>query len=166
MRKCTLAICLISVFVFGAREAYAFQCDCVGRPLEKDYRGSKHPTAHDEFKNSEAVFIGEVVDKKKVQTDLVYRGSGDYEYEISLKVKSAWKKNLGELVAIRETGSCLIGFEKGEEYLVYASIHNNRLLTLYCSRTRRLAKAIRDLKEFEENGEKPITKIGTIPPKL
>jgi hypothetical protein len=48
---------------------------------------------------------------------------------------------------------------------VYAFADNNRLRIDYCSRTRLLARAATDLKEFEEKGEKPLTIIGSPPKK-
>jgi hypothetical protein len=54
-----------------------------------------------------------------------------------------------------EGRDCIVGFKEGEEYLVYAFLNKDVLWEGYCSRTRKLANATEDLKEFEEKGEKP-----------
>src|SRR5687767_9897370 len=152
MRNSTLAICFISAFIFGVREAAA-QCDCVGSNRENDYRGSRYSTVYEEFENSEAVFVGEFVEMKKIERPPAFKSDFPYEYEIKLKVKKAWRKNLEEIVSLRYWAGCLIGFKEGEEYLVYAFVQEEGVLrTNYCSRTRLLSKAAGDLKEFEEKG--------------
>jgi hypothetical protein len=79
-----------------------------------------------------------------------------YEYEIRFRVKTAWKKRTEESITVRMEAGCLVPFTAGSEYLVYAFADNNRLRIDYCSRTRLLARAATDLKEFEEKGEKPL----------
>lgn len=154
MKKLTLAICFVSIFIFGAHRVYA-QCHCIGGNRENDYRGSRYSTAHEEFENSEAVFIGEFVGMKKIERPPAFKSDFPYEYEIRFKVKKAWKKNLEGVISLRYWAGCLIGFKEGEEYLVYAFVHEGLLRTNYCSRTRLLTKAASDLKEFEEKEEKP-----------
>jgi len=154
MRKLILAICFISAFIFGALEVNA-QCDCIGGNRENDYRGSGYATAYQEFEKSEAIFVGEFVEMKKIERPPAFKSDFPYEYEIKFKVKKAWKKNLEEFISLRYWAGCLIGFKEGEEYLVYAFVHEGLLRTNYCSRTRLLSKAAVDLKEFEERGEKP-----------
>lgn len=154
MRKLILAICFISAFIFGAHKVNA-QCDCIGGNRENDYRGSRYATAYQEFENSEAIFIGEFVEMKKIERPPAFKSDFPYEYEIKFKVKKAWKKNLEEIIFLRYWAGCLIGFKEGQEYLVYAFVHDGMLRTNYCSRTRLLSKAAVDLKEFEERGEKP-----------
>ena len=169
MRKLILPICFISAFIFGAPEANA-QCDCIGSNgknlggnRENDYRGSRYATAYEEFENSEAIFTGEFVEMTKIERPPAFKSDSPYEYEIKFKVKNAWKKNLEEIVSLRFWAGCLIGFQKGEEYLVYAFVHEGILRTNYCSRTRLLSKAADDLKEFGEKGEKPRDIIKRLP---
>jgi hypothetical protein len=131
------------------------QCDCVGASRENDYRGSRYASAFEEFENSEAVFIGEFVEMKKIPRPPTFNSDFPYEYEIRFKVKRVWKKNLEENISLRYWAGCLIGFEKGEEYIVYVFVHEGVLRTNYCSRTRLLTTAAGDLKEFEEKGQKP-----------
>jgi hypothetical protein len=164
MRKLFLAICVWSAFISGAHAVHA-QCDCSGGNREDDYRGSRYSTAYEEFENSEAVFIGEFVEMKKIERPPAFKSDSPYEYEIEFKVNKAWRKNLEDVVSLRFWAGCLIGFEKGKEYLVYAFVHEGVLRTNYCSRTRLLTKAAGDLKEFEEKGEKPREIIEAASPK-
>ena len=152
MRNLILVTCALTSFPFGAHDASA-QCYCLGGNLENEYRGSRYSTAYEEFKNSEIVFVGEFVDMKKIVRPPAFSTDFPYEYEIRFKVKKAWKKNLKEFISLRSWAGCLVGFKEGEEYLVYAFIHKRMLRTNYCSRTKLLAKAAVDLKEFDENGE-------------
>lgn len=46
----------------------------------------------------------------------------DYEYVLTYNVKRAWKREIEEVIDVREGGPCLLGFEKGHEVLVYACI--------------------------------------------
>jgi hypothetical protein len=154
MRKLILGISLVSAFIFGAHEANA-QCDCIGGSRENNYRGSKYSTPYEEFQNSEAVFIGECVEMKKIKRPPAFKSDFPYEYEIKFRVKKAWKKDLDELISLRYWAGCFIGFKEREEYLVYAFVHKGRLRTNYCSRTRLLSTATVDLKAFEESGQKP-----------
>lgn len=150
MRKTVFGVWLISLLIFAANRAHA-QCDCGGYPYEKNSsRSSPYLTAYEELENSEVVFIGEVIKRKK----LVIPEKHEYEYIITYKVKKAWKKQLAETIDVRE-GRCLPGFEKGEEVLVYAIFDDNKLFHPYCSRTRLLSKARGDLKEFEGRGLEP-----------
>ena len=153
LRRVILNICLINalVFVFGARQAYA-QCDCAGSTPANDYRGSRYPTAYDELKDAEVVFIGEVLQRSRVDLPPRHRDGYSYEYKITYKIKRAWKKEIDEIVKVREGGPCILGYKKGDEVLVYAFAGRSRLRMRFCSRTRLLAQAAVDLKEFEEKG--------------
>ena len=69
------------------------------------------------------------------------------------------KKDLGETVTLQTyRRSCGFFGKVGERYLIYAYklSDNSGLTTNGCTRTRYLANADEDLKEFEEKGEKPL----------
>jgi len=150
MRRIMIAGLFLGIFIRSVNPASA-QCDCIGSNRENDYRGSPYRTAYHEFEHSEIVFIGEVVDRKKVEIP----GSDDYEYEVTYRVKRAWKKEIEELTKVRIGGPCLLDFGKGETVLVYAFADKSQLRLQFCSRTRLLSKAAADLEEFNKVGVKP-----------
>ncbi len=151
MRKITLGIWFIIILIIGAREA---ACQCTCNPRSPGYR---YLTAHEALKTSDIVFTGEIVELKK--------GEAPDEYEVKFKIKSVWKKDVGESVLLRTYRvSCGFFGEKGEEYLVYAYVREGMLTTHGCTRTALLAKAAEDLKEFKEKGEKPVKVYETKPP--
>jgi hypothetical protein len=152
MKKLFLGICLIAIYIGLPSSAQA--CECAGGYL----------SAYAELKYSDSVFIGEVVELKKVNISPAYEGAVPYELEVKFKVKRAWKGVAGKSIILRtEAEGCIVGFAKGKKYLVYASIYKDRLRTSYCSRTKELSRADLDLKEFEE-GEKPAKIIETLLP--
>ena len=157
MKRIVVGLFLISAYVLGVDAAFA-QCACARPDI----------TVLEEFKESEAVFIGEIVSKDVVEKLAVPGGRQDvYDMEIKFEVKKAWRKNLQEQVSVRFlVYGCIKPFDKGTEYLVYAFNDDKGQLRTgcCCSRTRPLAKAAEDLKEFEELGEEPKQIITTRPP--
>jgi hypothetical protein len=157
MKRIIVGLFLASTCIIGVGEAYA-QCTCARPDL----------TAFEELKDSEAVFIGEVISKEIIEKAAGYGDRQDvYDMEIKFKVKKVWRKNLRELVTVRFlVYGCIKSFDKGSEYVVYAFNDNKGQLRTgcCCSRTRPLAKAAEDLKEFEERGEKPKQVITTPSP--
>ncbi len=152
MRKIVLGTWFIIIFIIGAREA-ACQCECA-----RWTPGFRHLTAHEALKTSDIVFTGEIVDVKK--------GKAPNEYEVKFKIRSLWKKDIGESVVLRTYDeSCGFSGKKGDTYLIYAYVYEDMLTTNACTRTTRLAKASADLKEFEEKGEKPVKVYKTKQPK-
>ena len=158
MRKIILGIGFICVFALGAREATC-QCKCPSA-----VPGSKHLSAYEALKTSDAVFVGEV---GEIVTVATFRGDGNdvpYEYEVKFKVKRAWKKSLTEIIAVRTyAGGCRLIFDKGKEYIVYAYTVGNMLRTAPCSRTRPSASAAEDLREFQNKGERPVEFVVALP---
>lgn len=141
------ALVFISVCIVGVDGALA-QCACA------------HPniTAFEEFKNSEAVFIGEVVGSDIVEKPAHKTRDDVYDMEIKFKVKKVWRKSLPEEVSVRFLVYCCIRkFEKGSEELVYAFKDDKGRLRMYCccTRSRPLVDAAEDVKEFKERGEEP-----------
>ncbi|MBI3405073.1 MAG: hypothetical protein HY046_06405 [Acidobacteria bacterium] len=166
----------LSIWVVGARETRA-QCDCGGYAFDR--RGyssdratkgcggirSRYETAYEELTNAEVVFTGRVIETRKV-TKLVYTYGDRDELEIRFQVIKVWKKGFEEFVSVRETvDSCLFPFEAGKEYLVYAVADGKVLRTWYCSRTRLVSEANKDLKEFRKKGVRPEEIARLSPPK-
>jgi hypothetical protein len=142
MRKLFLGVWVVIVIVFGFSKINA-QCDCAIVP------GSRHYTPHEALKTSDLVFIGEVT---KIQ-----KGSETDEEKITFEIKSVWKKDVGETFTLKTyRSSCGFFGKVGDKFLMYAYKRKDIFTTNGCTRTRSLAKATKDLKEFEEKGEKPI----------
>ena len=155
MKKIFSILCFVFALSFTANFVNA-QCDCGGYPYEQgNSRNSRYKTAYEELQNSAAVFVGKIIEVKKVKITSAYKGDFDYNYEIKFEVETSWKKNTPKEVLLTEGSSCILGFKEGEKYLVYASLYKKVLWASYCSRTRKFIYADEDLKEFEEKGEKP-----------
>jgi len=156
---------LFSILCFGFAVACSSvivdaQCRCAGLRYEEDNsRRSRYETAYEEFQNSASVFVGKVVEVKKVKAKPVSKSDTDY-YKVKFEVRKSWKKNTPKEIIIAQGGGCILSFKKGEEYLVYASLSDGILWTAFCSRTRELVYADEDLKEFKEKGEKPQDLLG------
>jgi len=131
------------------------QCRCAGlRYEEGNSRRSRYKTAYEEFQNSTSVFVGKVIEAKKVKVKPSIKGDSDY-YKVKFEVQKSWKQNTPKEIVVAQSGGCILSFKEGEEYLVYASLSNGILWTAFCSRTREFIYADEDLREFEEKGEKP-----------
>ena len=155
MKKLFPILCFVFAFAYSNAIVKA-QCDCGGYRYEKDNsRGSLYKTAFEELQNSTSVFVGKVIEVKKVKIKPAYKGDFDYNYEVKFEVEKSWKKDTPKEIVVTEGSGCILGFKEGEEYLVYASLSKGILWETYCSRTRKLFYAEEDLKEFEEKGAKP-----------
>lgn len=146
MSKLIPSVLFIGLCCFGAKATLA-QCACPAK-----YRDI---TAHDEFKSADAVFIGRVIEITKTARD---KDDGSYVEAVRFEVSKAWKQDLERFVVIRnKIRGCLNGFDKNEEWLVYAYEKEDGTLGTYCccSRTRPLSKASEDLTELETKGEPP-----------
>jgi hypothetical protein len=165
MRTLLLAVLFLFIFTFAARDGVA-QCDCAGN-VSEDIRGSRYSTAYEEFKNSDAVFLGQIVEMKMIDRKPARPGGKDYEVEIKFRVEKAWRMDLTEFITLREyTDGCMIGFDIAEHWLVYARLDETKnFRTGYCTRTRLAGRNVeKDFKEFEKKGEK-LTKIIKASPK-
>ena len=142
MRRIILGVVAITTCFLGAGEIYA-QCSCI----------KHYASAYEEFKDSDAVFVGEVIGIRKANA---VKDTESYEFNVKFKVRTAWKTDSTETVTLRNTASHRSEFKEGESYLVYARVRNNKLSAFVgcCSRTRLLSKAADDLEEFENKGEK------------
>ena len=155
MKRILFGLFFISIGIVRIGEASA-QCTCI----------RTYPTAFDELKASETVFIGEVLNVETIERPYKHRPDA-YDLEIKFKVKKVWRKGIDQQIALRFlVDGCISSFDKGVEYLVYAYRDKEGLLrtSCCCSRTRPLAKAAKDLKEFQEMGEKPKHVIATSTP--
>ena len=85
--------------------------------------------AKTEMEKSDAVFVGSV---KDIQKDTM-------THKISFNVSSSYKGTQEDALSIStnsESAACGVSFEKGKEYLVYASKNENgSLSTNLCTRT-------------------------------
>ena len=164
MKQLVLGNLLIVAFAFGAGDSLA-QCDCIG--AVKDIRGTRYSTAYEELKNADAVFYGQVVEMKMIDRKPVRKGADNYEVEIKFRVEKAWRKDVDEFITIRDySEACIIGFDIGDRWLVYAHLDDEgNFRTGYCTRTRSADRNVEtDFKEFEKNKEKQ-TRIIKVPAK-
>jgi hypothetical protein len=129
------------------------QCDCIGYTPE--VRGSRYGSAVEDLNHSEVVFVGEVLETRKVAKPQNSSGEEHHEFKVRFKVQRAWKRAVEEYVWVRNNVDyCIFRFETGKQYLVYAVADGDRLRTWYCSRTRLVSKAQKDLDEFDSHGVK------------
>lgn len=155
MKKAILGILLLGEFAFGVCRTFA-QCDC-----SWDIFPDRRPTAYDELKKADVVFYGQIVEMRMLDQKPEDVSAGTYEIDIKFRVEKAWRKDLDELVTVREYRyGCIHGFGIADRWLVYARFDkDNYLRTGYCSLTKRADKNVEnDFKEFEKNGAKQ-TKI-------
>ncbi len=123
-----------SLFVLSANAASA--CSCMPT------------TPQQSLKNSGTVFAGRVI-------DVVDEGEMNPEvsrpllgFKVTFEVSNVWKGQPNRQFVVRtsdSSASCGYSFEKGKEYLVYASNQGSQLETGLCSGTKALAEASRDL---------------------
>ena len=133
-----------------ASTAHACSCRMPSPPLES-------------LRQSDYVFAG-------VAEDIVFDSLNNDGTHISygskyvtFSVSSVWKgapKNTLIVVTPVSGAQCGFGFQKGQEYIVYANEYNGKLRTSHCSRTKMLKRAQEDLQEL---GEGTIPKIDRTP---
>jgi hypothetical protein len=93
------------------------------------------------FKNSTAVFSGEVVEIR----------SGVNFLQAEFRVERSWKGVEAEQVSVfTENTAESPHYRVGEKYLVFAGTRDGKLFTGNCSRTKRLEYADEDLKQLGE----------------
>jgi hypothetical protein len=164
VRKLLFGALFIVICIYGGHDTFA-QCCCMTN-VSDDVRGSRYATAYEELKNSDVVFLGQVVEMKMIDRQPIREGANSYEVEIRFRVEKAWRSELNEFVTLREySDGCGIGFGISGRWLVYANRYESKhFRTGYCTRTRVIYKNIdKDLKEFEENGEKQTRIIKSSP---
>jgi hypothetical protein len=123
-----------SLFVLSTNAASA--CSCLPT------------TPQQSLKNSGTVFAGrviDVVDEGETRPEVSRPLLG---FKVTFEVSNVWKGQPNRQFVVRTSGSsasCGYSFEKGKEYLVYASNQGSQLETGLCSGTKPLANAQRDL---------------------
>lgn len=114
------------------------------------------PPPEDALNEANAVFSGEVVEV--IENKKLFGGS--YGKTVHFKVDKAWKGTVESEMIIttgNDGGDCGFAFEKGQNYLVYASMSNmyveGTLSTTICHRTTELSSATEDLNTLGEGQE-------------
>lgn len=110
-------------------------------------------TPQQSLSNSQAVFAGRVIDviqPNPVETQNSRRRptSNPEEIKVVFEVSQVWKGGRKARLMVMTSNSsagCGYSFQKGEEYLVYASRQASRLTTGLCSGTKPLSTASEDL---------------------
>jgi len=141
MRNALLFIAIFGSILLTSNETCA-QCSCLEPYV--------NITARAEFKLADTVFVGKVVAIKKGPADKDNR----YIETVTFLVTRAWKHDVNSNLTINnEIYGCINGFEKDEEWLVYAYKNKDGTLRAYCccSRTRLLTKADVDMKTFADD---------------
>lgn len=125
MNRIIFSVLFCVVFItFTASDISACSCNLLigSKSLEKQVKES--------YKQSSAVFIGEVVEIIK-KPDVFF-------VEIKFKVEKTWNNESQKEITIttgQGNGDCGYKFEIGEKYLVYAYGDRNNLGTNICQRT-------------------------------
>lgn len=141
--------------LFIAIDAKA-QCDCINEPTPYN-RGSRFSTAYDEFLDADLVFYGQVIAVRKVSKLAFKSSESNYEAEVFFSVEKAWKKDVPEILRIRQSvDGCTHGFDIGHRWLFYGYYDKAGFLrTGYCSRSRTAdRKPELDMDAFRERGVK------------
>lgn len=153
MKNLFIGILLVGIIFFGNTNAYSQCGSCI-----YDYF-----SVYEEFQGSSAVFVGKVIDIRKVEksknTDTT-TNTDYYEFKVEFEVETAWKKDLPETITVTNIDSKNSHFKLGESYLVYAYFlfRDDKTLRAHrgcCTETKLLSEAEKDLQEFKDNGEKP-----------
>lgn len=116
---------------------------------------SPNLTLKEHFERSDVVFIGKVVETKKIRQ----HNNENYDVVIKFEVQKVWKKDLEKLVLVKENFGDISGFEPNTEWLLYVFKGTDGTLQIVrncCSRTKLLSVATKqgDLKAFKKIGEK------------
>ncbi len=144
MRKFIFSVLIIGVFYFSADKTFA-QCSCEPKL-----------TLQEHFQRSDVVFVGKVVEAKKIRQENIDR----YDAIIKFEVKQAWKRDLERFVIVKELYGSTDGFETNAEWLLYVFKDKDGALQVVrgcCSRTKLLSVAAQqgDLKALKKIGQKP-----------
>ena len=135
IRSLTIAVAVLMVCLFAAREADA--CTCVGDPNQSD-RQLKSEVLQD-LKAADAVFTAEAV---AIDT-----------FGATLKVEKVWKGTIGDQVKMRHAtrmpdgtigmmSSCDVDFTPGQRYVVFAvAVTDGEMVARRCGSTDLLDSA-------------------------
>lgn len=123
-----LLVCAIT-FV-GAQSAQA--CSCIEPPPPREALAA-----------SDMVFYGQVIKTRRDANDI-----NEGSLFATFRVRQIWKGELEPEIVIEtapNSAMCGVGFEKGDQYLVYASMQEGRLHTHLCTRTRQAVSTDEEL---------------------
>jgi hypothetical protein len=135
MRKALLIIVTSLCGFLIAAETRA-QCSCVSE--------RRNITAEKEFSLAYAVFVGKVLTVHNTPRDDKDR----YVETVTFAVTKAWKRDLNSNLTVTNTiQGCANGFDRNEEWLIYAYRDADGTLGTYCccTRTTLLVNATDDL---------------------
>jgi hypothetical protein len=105
-------------------------------------------TPQQSFKNSGTVFAGRVIDVVDESESRPEVSRPLLGFKVIFEVSNVWKGKVEKQQVVLTSGSsasCGYSFEKGKDYLVYASTQGSQLETGLCSGTKPLANARPDL---------------------
>ena len=156
MRKITLIIAAVSLL--GLSQAGDAQA-CTCRP-------SPPPTTA--LGESDAVFAGRVVEVSRGEDPMAALTAPMAALTAKFAVSTVWKGEVGETVEVRtplNSAACGVGFEAGEEWLVYANEQEGVLNATLCSRTSPLRAATEDLAALGPGSEPGGGRPPTTPPR-
>jgi hypothetical protein len=133
-------VCLLTIsFVYPVRNVGA-------QPIMRCFNEPR--SVKTAVRRSTAVFSGEVLEIKSGGNFLVVR----------FRVERFWKGVTSEEVSVSSDSTVESPhYRVGEKYLVFAGLHEGKLFTGSCSRTRKLEYAQRDLDQLGE-GRSPSAK--------
>ena len=117
MKQVLQLVLILSLFSSTAQPAYPCSCVCIGG------KGC-------ELKNTNAVFIGKVV-------EIDYVDNKEYPFRVKFEVEKYWRgANKPEIIVLTDQGihSCHgVYFEKGKEYMGWAYKERGALITHGCT---------------------------------
>ena len=139
MKKIVLIVASLLVLISNGASA----CFCMATTPKKN------------FKNSSAVFAGKVIDIVPQSDRNPETSDSLATFKVTFEVSQVWKGQVDDqqvVLASEYSPGCGYSFEKGEEYLVYASGSGEELAirTGFCNTTKLLANAQADLAVLEQ----------------
>lgn len=105
-------------------------------------------TPEEHFARANAVFSGKVIEVDGKQNTQIPLPDSFLNRQIKFEVSRVWKGNVEKqevVLTSDSSASCGYSFEKGKEYLVYASEQDGKLQTGLCSGTNLLSQAQENL---------------------
>jgi len=123
-----LPIIIVFIVLSSFNIDASYGCSCKSKPPKEAVRRLK--------KESRAIFIGNV--KEVIQ-------EGGLNLRVILEIERSWKSIQANQVTIHTSGGCMVAFEAGRKYLVYA-IGQKQLQTNVCMRTRAIELAAEDIR--------------------
>jgi hypothetical protein len=142
MLKLILAACAASLLVGVVVPSASAACSCEPLTVSK---------ARD---RAEAVFVGTVVESFREVT------ANGFEWRVRLRVEQSWKgAGDGDELIVYTSGDCMISFDAGKKYLVFARRQDGRgrLVTDSCMKTATLDASADDVQKLGKSKERATT---------